>query len=831
MTAPLTRSLALRVGMFASVGLLVAAVWLALPTRTSKPPAAFEASRRLWAAKTNRGMQIEVWLDSDPPFPYQAARLRSRISNAGKLTLARCGPDEGLFHSCRIGGPDAHRLLSPSRAVMVHDYHAYSLSASPMEIKDRLVSCLLPGEYTSASEAIAAESTRNEKNAWQPIIVPFFSAIGEYSVHAYIAVDHKTRQSQHVSITIRVVEPEGDEWRAYKTLEGDYELRVAMVSPVNAPADETRERLQGFIRDFGATSYGDYARFALARYYMGGSGERLRLNSDKVRQLADGVLWANGLADRANPVEDYLRRWCKGRPRSDVAVESAVAEIVATVDQSRSRLEAAVGNLVKLTEPEIDLPAAIALLDAIRVSDNKGFAYRPNALVALKVALEASEPKRANEIKQVLLSDCPDALVVLEELSHDVSNDDWRAFRVRRRTELPPTARGELAAVAEPPLAVEVARLSNEPYPYQAIRLRWSVANRGAVSLAPRAWAERWFDNLRVRPPVAAKFDPAYRLTAFRDSAGGAAGTVSLTDLNQRQPLGLGPGQRVAASAAMSAWWSSKAGQLQIDKPLFVQRGPYTMSIRYPLDPATQAQMTVEATINVGEPAGDERRACDALAADESLRNALLSPVDAPPLDVLPRLEEFLSDFSETSYGNYARFALARHHLRGCGESLRRDRLATLDFVKELSHIPLADRNADDLRRRVTQWASRRAALNDEINAFIDEAVTGFMNRHPEYPFLKLASATGVTKPQREAAIELLDQVGLNESFAYMPNVLVAIKEAYAMDGPTGEWQQILRQYYPDAIEVIECLAADIPADKWSTFRVRPVESDSTKEP
>ncbi|HJT36720.1 MAG TPA: hypothetical protein VJ783_32155 [Pirellulales bacterium] len=38
---------------------------------------------------------------------------------------------------------------------------------------------------------------------------------------------------------------------------------------------------------------------------------------------------------------------------------------------------------------------------------------------------------------------------------------------------------------------------------------------------------------------------------------------------------------------------------------------------------------TVEARIKVREPAGAEKRACEALAADEPLRDVLLSPVEA----------------------------------------------------------------------------------------------------------------------------------------------------------------------------------------------------------
>lgn len=826
-----------RLSATVAVGVGVGALcWAFKGDQSRRRAPTFESIRRVATAETHRGIKGEAWQDSARLFPYQAVRLRSRVSNPGSLTLARSAPTDGFFHSCGVGRGRTHDPLSGSCAVVFHDYDAYSTGQSPREAKNGQGFALLPGECRLSSEAIAAYWTRNKTNAREPIIAPIFSEIGEYHIHGTIALNHRTRQSQHISVTVHVVEPEGDEWRAYKAVKSDHALRVAIVSPVNAPPAKAVEPLQAFIREFGGTSYGDYARFALARYYMGGSGEGFRNRQGTAAQLTKSILWVQGLPDRTNAVESHLRGWCKNRPRRVAAVDDAIAEIVAAVDRPRPNLEAAVEKLVKLTQHEEDMPAAIELLEQIRKRGNKGFAYMPNALVALKVALEFTNSQRAAEVRDILLSEYPDALVVLEEMAREIPDEDWRSFRVRRCPGLPTEPEKELRGPHHPPLTFEFERVSAPPYPYQAVRLRWRVENQGRFSLEPRVWSDRWFEDLKALVGSSAGAGSQYRLVVFRDGAGRGQSEARPWELNNGAGLPLAPGESLATTAALAARWTNNAGLLQIASPVFPRPGMYHADARYLLDPPSQTHLTLSAQIDVRQPRGREALACETVERDVPLRDALLSPIGQPPLDVVPKLRDFLAEYGDTSYANYARFALARHHLGGSGDQLRRNEHQLTALLATLRGARLDARSREDAEDSLNQWArevGRRSALSKVVGAV--RRAWNDSDEEFERSLGEVARLSRISKPDRDAAVSLLEEMRTlaDSDFAYLPNALVALKVATEPDDrPRSERiAELLRKDYADSVEALDELAYSIPADQWAAFRVKRATTDASEQP
>lgn len=781
-----------------------------------------EYPSRKAVAVDREGVKYEAWQASAAPFPFQAVRVRWRVVNDGTAPLLRCAPPDALFQSPMVLREHESQPIHAERAmVWIDSAYRNTPNTTARERQNGVGYALLPGECSSGSGALAAVWTRNNKPA--RVGDPLFAAPGRYRIS--VVLPRPRQDFPSLAVMVEVLEPKGAEKHACDALERDHKLRSALMSPIDVPGFSLAPRLEKFIDEYGQTSYADYARFALARHFLRGAGPRTR-NQDTEDKIATSMhSYFNAAAvesasDRRTLLRQRFRHFFFPAGFSEEASEAIDAMATAAAESDEANYNSAARKLASLIHvSDEERRAGIRLLEEVKSSTRQGFAYMPNVLVALKCTLEATGSERSKEIRDTMESSYPDAIEVVEEIAHEASAEKWRDFRVTRCAD-PRRLVGDSIATSKAPIALQAACLSPDPYPYQAVRIRWRVCNEGQVTLGPRSWGDGWLANLQYGRPEE-KLRPTYLLVALCERTAAAA----LALPSHGRTVALAPSECCELSAALAADWSSVAGDLRISQPLFPTAGSYIISATYTFDPPTEGHATLQTPILVREPQGDELAAFNALTEDIELRNALMSPIGAPHLPVVPRLEKFLADFGQTSYANYARFALARHHMRGSGSSLQRDRLGAGAFADDLIKSHYAADAQDALKERLQKWAAQRASLDEVANKAIDDAVSWyFQSEHLFRGGVELlAGATGATRDARRAALKILKEIVAtgDGGFAYMPSVFIAIAECARL---TGEWVGdmgfVLRAEYSGAAEVIDYFAGEVSEQDWKRLRV-----------
>lgn len=772
------------------------------------------------------GVKYEARQVSAPPYPYQAVRVQWRVVNDRGVPLLRCAPPDALFESPSVLREHERRPVRAHGAmVWIDSPYRNTPNTTTRERRNGIGYPLLPGECSSGSGSLAATWARNNK----PLRVgdPVFTVPGRYRIS--VTLSHPRQERPSLAIEVEVLEPQGAEKQACDALEDDRVLRSALMSPVDVPGFSLAPRLRRFIDQYGKTSYADYARFALARHFLRGAGPRTRKQGSVDEIAASLHTYFNptsttSAADRRTVLRERLRHYFFPAGFSREASDAIDAMATAAVEPNEPRFTSAARTLASLIHVSAEeRQVAIELLDELKSSAREGFAYMPNVLIALKCALEAEGSARSKEIRDVLETTYPDAIEVVEELAHEIPPDIWREFRVKR-CAYPRRSEGQRVAVSRPPLTLHAARISSDPFPYQAVRVSWHVCNFGEVTLGPRSWTDEWLASLQCGQTEKGLRRP-YLLIALHDRISGSTPATPFAQPSQGRAVTLGPKECCELSAALAADWSNVAGELRVSQPLFPVSGSYVISATYTFDRPTERQVILETAINVREPSGNDLAACNALTEDVELRNALISPIGAPPLSIVPRLEKFLADYNGTSYANYARFALARHYMRASGSGLQRDRLGAMRFAEELinQHYPV--RAKDALRAELRKWAAQRATLDEVANKAVDDAVSHyFIGEHPFRRDVEiLAGATGTSRDACSASLDILKKIVAtgDGGFAYMPHVFIAIAECARLTGTSvGDMRFVLRAEYSDAAEVIDYFASELPEQEWQAFRV-----------
>lgn len=110
-------------------------------------------------------------------------------------------------------------------------------------------------------------------------------------------------------------------------------------------------------------------------------------------------------------------------------------------------------------------------------------------------------------------------------------------------------------------------------------------------------------------------------------------------------------------------------------KPVFAHFGSYALKCTYPIARAGKNFIEASIQIEVAGPEGVSKELRKLLDKDAALRTALMSPVDAPAKELLPKLKSIREDYRLSVYEPYLRFALARCHLGGSGYRPTKERL------------------------------------------------------------------------------------------------------------------------------------------------------------
>ncbi len=270
---------------------------------------------------------------------------------------------------------------------------------------------------------------------------------------------------------------------------------------------------------------------------------------------------------------------------------------------------------------------------------------------------------------------------------------------------------------------------------------------------------------------------------------------------------------------------------------LFTKAGEYTIEVFYPkeypfarpLDYPTEGQrgklLHASVVFKVEPPQGNDKTIVELLSRNTKLGPALLSTIHEPDDDVLPKFRRLVTDFPNSRYADYARFALARDYLQGTGyhwfkEGYNRETFQRV-FVTILSNEATSNEQLIiDLKSRLLF-----GNVSAEDDRAIREAVAArkAADATRQRAIARLVELAFVSVEERQAAIRLLEEIR-DPHFPYLPTVL-AVKRIANRDLDEKLTQAIddqMNQRYRDSVEWIT-LQNDLIGDKdeWREFRVQ----------
>ncbi len=381
---------------FSSGVIAAAALAIAWTTRARS-----EEAKPGWAELT-----VELKIAGELPLPYQAVRVRCSLINRTKATISEPNPSTNVLSDVeprgirRPGTPHGEHI---SHVIVIDDLEApVYITAGSGLLEVKLV--LRSRDQMSDSAAVAA-SYFHERYLGDPL----FTVPGDYVLKYENGFRTKNGEwiSYPIGITCRA--PAGADKEIVDLLAKRPGLRGVMMSPVVAADLDSRDELRSFIDRYPSSSYADFARFALARCYLRGVGYHLWQQAERnMRGYAKGI--HDTLVDPKFR-EDLDPQLLRGRVFGDSIFgwKKQESAIIATAISARKaapqQLDAAVERLAAFSRiSKEDRGKAIKLLEDIKTKD---FAYRPNALILLAVALrgvdpwaqEAYERRRAAQLK------------------------------------------------------------------------------------------------------------------------------------------------------------------------------------------------------------------------------------------------------------------------------------------------------------------------------------------------------------------------------------------------------------------------------------------------
>jgi hypothetical protein len=143
-------------------------------------------------------------------------------------------------------------------------------------------------------------------------------------------------------------------------------------------------------------------------------------------------------------------------------------------------------------------------------------------------------------------------------------------------------------------------------------------------------------------------------------------GVTARADRNGRTRLFLDPGEQTSVSFAI-ALHSSKTppDHRNQDTPIFSEAGGYKLRCRYLINEQKRTYIDAAVSIKVQEPPESDLKLLARIRQNGTLLRSMLLPIDRPSKQDMENLRDIVEKHGSSSYADYARFAIARHHLRG----------------------------------------------------------------------------------------------------------------------------------------------------------------------
>lgn len=226
---------------------------------------------------------------------------------------------------------------------------------------------------------------------------------------------------------------------------------------------------------------------------------------------------------------------------------------------------------------------------------------------------------------------------------------------------------GNWACADDSDLKLLTEQVNNDLLPFQAVRVRLTLVNRGSSNIGPISHLAKHYAIYGVKPPGGSQHLPRGGWPAPPDGFADPSRFDSWCKMN---PMVLKPGEKISTTFDLAAEWERDVSA----SPLFPKAGTYSVHVGYYNNPrVSKTKIDGYANIVVGEPKGDDVTISQKLNTNLQLASIMLSPIIWPnsgdsysiPEEVMRDVQEIVERYPKSSYADYARFALARSHVKG----------------------------------------------------------------------------------------------------------------------------------------------------------------------
>jgi hypothetical protein len=235
-----------------------------------------------------------------------------------------------------------------------------------------------------------------------------------------------------------------------------------------------------------------------------------------------------------------------------------------------------------------------------------------------------------------------------------------------------PFALAILTALPTPDLKLTVEVVGGNPLPFQAVRLRVTVENVGEHPTPRLRPLEATACVVGIRRAGKTEFAPLVvpRVVKLEENGDIICLRLGIGD----STFSLRPGERLPVAFPIGTHLGDpeklKPRAIPSAEPLFPEPGTYALRCQYTYgyeaDDRDVKNVSVygEVTVEVGKPAGKDKKWADALARDAALVRVLLQPAKVCTVEQAESVRRLLEDAPDSTYADYGRLALARHYLR-----------------------------------------------------------------------------------------------------------------------------------------------------------------------
>lgn len=385
-----------------------------------------------------------------------------------------------------------------------------------------------------------------------------------------------------------------------------------------------------------------------------------------------------------------------------------------------------------------------------------------------------------------------------------------------------------------------VVPVGDLPLPYQAVRLRQRFQNTGTGVL--NALCVTPF--LAIKGPGSGEYRNLTQSVFLVEPGQGLPAMASGRTWNPNANVQLVSGESLSRTSA-------SAVNVENDQrvPMFPEPGEYHISWTGTNDYGRNVLVSVRV------PEGADAAIYRHLQQDALLARAIIAPMNIPDSQTVEQLEAIVRQSPNSTYADYARFALARAKLRGWGRQALRDALyKPLDRVTKELYDYLANPRTQkrNLHWYVRAQLQRHDPLRGQelrVSEELEAARTGTDDDRRKAAE-RYAPYFHVSAEDRAAALAWLRQI-TRPGFAFRPHALVIesrllriqriISERKTDHEPPWDARRrevlfcdfqhptvkpvtdILNRDYRDSIEWIDEVLCSIKTEQeWRAFRVQP---------